>query len=151
MFVQDIDKQISDYKARIEALEAERQAQSKKIEGFKAFEAAIAKVTADYSVTREELYLSKGDELLEWVKSLSKHSNRPEVYNDLKSYFARVIGREGNTPKKAAAKATGPKLEVGSYRNPHSGETVEKIKRNPRELDSWIREYGLDTVQSWKL
>ncbi|WLD56922.1 DNA binding protein [Salinispirillum sp. LH 10-3-1] len=151
MFVQDIDKQIEDYKARIEALEAERKAQAKKIEGFDAFEAAIQKVSAEFHVSREELYLSKGDELLEWVKSLSKHSNRPEVYNDLKSYFARVIAREGTASKKPAAKSTGPKLEVGSYRNPHSGETVEKIKRNPRELDSWISEYGLDTVQSWKL
>lgn len=151
MFVQDIDKQIEDYKARIQSLEAERAAQAKKIEGFDAFEAAIAKVSADYGVSRDELYMSKGDELVEWVKSMSKLAHRPDAYNDLKSYFARVIGREGNAPKKAAAKSTGPKLEVGSYRNPHTGETLEKIKRNPKDLDNWISEYGLDTVQSWKL
>lgn len=151
MFVQEIDRKIEKAKEEIQKLEAERAAHAKKQEGFDAFEKKIEKVVNDYGVSREELYLSKGDEIVNWVKSLSKLSERPEVYNELKSYFARVIAREGTSRKTPKAKSTGPKLEVGTYKNPHTGETIEKIKRNPKTLDAWLEEYGFETVKGWKV
>ncbi|MCH8552954.1 MAG: DNA binding protein [Natronospirillum sp.] len=152
MFVQEIDRKIEEFKSEIEKLEAERAAQAKKLEGFSAFENDIQKVCRDFGVSREELFVSQGDYLVEWVKSLNKLSERPEVYNELKAYFARVIAREGSTRKSPAKKASsGPKLEVGSYKNPKTGETIEKIKRNPKTLDEWISEHGIETVRSWKV
>lgn len=152
MFVQEIDRKIEAFKSEIEKLEAERAAQAKKLEGFKAFENDIERVCRDYGVSREELFLSQGDYIVDWVKSLNKLSERPEAYNELKAYFARVIAREGNTRKSPARKASkGPKLEVGTYKNPETGETIEKIKRNPKTLDEWIAEHGIDKVRSWKV
>lgn len=152
MYVQEIDRKIEQAREELERLEAERRAQEKKVEGFKAFENDILKVCSDFGVSREELFLSQGDNIVEWVKSLSKLAERPEVYNDLKSYFARVIAREGNTRKAPTkAKASGPKLEVGKYKNPNTGEVIEKIKRNPKTLDNWLEEYGFETVKGWKV
>lgn len=152
MLVNDIDRKIEQFKEEIEKLESKRAAEAKKFEGMEAFEGKIQSVCDEYGVTRDELYLSKGDDILNWVKSLGKLSDRPEVYNELKSYFARIIAREGPGKKTPAkSKASGPKLEVGSYKNPHSGEVIEKIKRNPKTLDTWLAEHGFDTVQSWKV
>lgn len=152
MFVQEIDRKIEEFKSEIEKLEAERAAQAKKLEGFTAFENDIQKVCRDFGVSREELFVSQGDYIVEWVKSLNKLAERPEVYNELKAYFARVIAREGSTRKSPAKKASsGPKLEVGSYKNPKTGETIKKIKRNPKTLDEWISEHGIETVRSWKV
>ncbi|TGG95857.1 hypothetical protein E4656_05505 [Natronospirillum operosum] len=152
MFVQEIDKKIEAFKSEIEKLEAERAAQAKKLEGFTAFENDIQKVCRDFGVSREELFLSQGDYIVDWVKSLSKLGERPEVYNELKAYFARVIAREGTTRKSPAKKANkGPKLEVGTYKNPKTGEKIEKIKRNPKTLDEWIKEHGFETVRGWKV
>jgi hypothetical protein len=44
-----------------------------------------------------------------------------------------------------------PKLEVGRYKNPATHEIIEKIKRNPRQLEDWINEYGFETVRTWKV
>lgn len=152
MYVQEIDRKIEQAREELERLESERRAQEKKVEGFTAFENDIQKVCSDYGVSREELFLSQGDKLVDWVKSLSKMAERPDVYNELKSYFARVIAREGNTRKTPSkAKSDGPKLEVGEYKNPHTGEVITKIKRNPKTLDNWLNEYGFDTVKGWKV
>ncbi|MEX1058117.1 MAG: hypothetical protein WED11_10315 [Natronospirillum sp.] len=152
MLVNDIDRKIEEFRGEIEKLESKRAAEAKKFEGMEAFEGKVQSVCDEYGLTRDELYLSKGDEIVSWVKALSKLPDRPEVYNELKSYFARVIAREGTGKKvPAKAKSTGPKLEVGSYKNPHSGEVIEKIKRNPKTLDGWLTEYGFATVQGWKV
>lgn len=152
MYVQEIDRKIEQAKEELERLEAERKAHEKKREGFTAFEKEIQKVSTEYGVSREELYLSQGENIVNWIKSMNKLSERPDVYNELKSYFARVIAREGNTRKAPTkAKPAGPKLDVGKYKNPHTGEVIEKIKRNPKTLDNWLSEHGFSTVSSWKV
>lgn len=151
MFIQDIDRKIEDYKKEIAKLEANRALQAKKAEGFVEFAKTIDQFCEQYGVSEEELFLSQSDRLLSVVKSLSKRQPRPDFIFELKTYFVRLAQREGMTKKTAPKKVSGPRLEVGSYRNPTTGETVEKIKRNPKQLDQWLAEYGLAKVQSWKV
>lgn len=42
-----------------------------------------------------------------------------------------------------------PLLRVGVYKNPNTGETIEKTKRTPKQLEQWIIEHGLKEVISW--
>jgi hypothetical protein len=151
MFIQDIDKKIEDYKKEIAKLEENRAKQAKKAEGFATFAKSIDQFCADYGVSEEELFLSQSDRLLASVKTLSKRQPRPDLVNDLKAYFIRLAQREGVSKKSVLKQTAGPRLAVGSYRNSKTGETIEKIKRNPKTLDLWIEEYGFATVQSWKV
>lgn len=151
MYIQDIDKKIEDYKKEIAKLEASRALQAKKAEGFNAFSQSIDQFCQEYGVTEEELFLSQSDRLLKAIKLLSKRQPRPELVEQLKVYFSRLLQREGVSKKPATKQPSGPRLVVGTYRNPNTNETVEKIKRNPKVLDQWLAEYGFTTVQNWKV
>jgi hypothetical protein len=151
MYIQDIDQKIADYKKEIAKLESHREMQAKKTEGFKAFSKAIDQFCSDYGVSEDELFLSQSDRLLATLKSLSKRQPRPALVADLKAYFVRLAQREGVSKKPSSRQPSGPRLEVGHYRNPNTGETIEKIKRNPKTLDQWLNEYGFAKVQSWKV
>lgn len=67
-----------------------------------------------------------------------------------KKYSVVMRRLTGDIKTVTTTKTTEPKLLVGVYRNPHTGEAIEKIKRNPKPLDQWIEEYGFDTVAGWK-
>lgn len=151
MYIQDIDKKIEDYKKEIQKLEANKALHAKKVEGFKSFSNTIEAFCQEYGVTEEELFLSQSDRLLKVIKSLAKREPRPELVDQLKGYFSRLAQREGVTKKSATKKPSVPRLAVGVYRNPHTGETIEKIKRNPKPLDQWLAQYGFATVQSWQV
>jgi len=151
MFIQDIDQKIADYKKEIAKLETHKELQAKKVEGFKAFSKAIDQFCTDYGVSQEELFLSQSDRLLAVIKLLSKRQPRPDLVADLKAYFVRLAQREGISKKASSKQPAGPRLAVGTYRNPNTGESIEKIKRNPKTLDLWLAEHGFAKVQSWKV
>ncbi len=150
----DIDNEIEKARQELERLKEQKALQQKKMEGVDKFRQQMDEICNEYGLSREELILGLGSDLVEWVKTLNRLPERPESFNELKSYFARIIGREGTGRKggaSSAAASTGPKLEVGTYRNPHTGESIEKIKRNPKTLENWLREHGIETVRSWKV
>ena len=42
------------------------------------------------------------------------------------------------------------KRPVQRYENPHTGEVVETRGGNHKTLNAWRKQYGKDTVQSWR-
>jgi len=67
----------------------------------------------------------------------------------LKKHFEKALKKEERKDKVSSLPK--PKLAVGRYKNPATHETVEKIKRNPRQLEDWINEYGFEVVRTWKI
>lgn len=144
----DIDKQIKQHQQKIEELQQLRAAYEKKLEGFKEFDTLIKRLCNENSLTEEELYVSRSEQIENWIVGLSKQANPSSIYLNLSKHFAR------RSPKVRSAKVSSlpkPKLAVGIYEHPYTHERIEKIKRNPRQLDQWIEEHGLSVVRTWKV
>ncbi|MCY0967182.1 hypothetical protein [Parathalassolituus penaei] len=145
---QDIDKQIQQHQQRILELEQLKKDHEKKLEGLKEFDLAIKRLCNQNSLTEAELYVSRSEQIEAWLVEMSRQESPSSIYNNLKKHFDRAQARGGKREKKSTLPK--PKLAVGVYRNPATQEKVEKIKRNPRQLDQWIAEYGFETVRTWK-
>lgn len=146
----DLDKKIQEHEAKIEELRQQKEAQAKRMEGFEQYQEEVRKLFDEYGISEYDIFTARSKAIIEWVKAQGKKADKPEFYEELQAYFARVGGVKG-TRKKAAKTATGPKLAIGTYENPKTGERVEKKRRNPKPLDVWIEEHGIETVQGWKV
>ena len=144
----DIDKQIEQHQQKIQELEQLKKDHEKKLEGVQEFNDEILRLCGEKSLSESELYASRSEQIEAWVLDMARHSEPSSIYVNLKKHFERIGGRNSKKDKKPAVAK--PKLAVGTYRNPTTDEVVEKIKRNPRQLDEWIREHGLETVKEWK-
>ena len=151
----DYDKEIASMKQKLAELEASKQNHEKKLEGIRKLDEAITSFARDYGVDEGELYLARSAQIVEWIKTLAKRADRPYIYDALKDYFINISRAESRKaagkPKRAVKAVNEAVLSVGAYRNPYSGETVEKKKRNPKLLERWLEEYGLDAVREWKI
>ncbi|WP_108124585.1 hypothetical protein [Saccharospirillum mangrovi] len=149
----DLDKKIQEHEAKIEELRKQKEAQAKRMEGFEQYQDEVRKLFDEYGISEYDLFTARANAIVEWVKAQGKKADKPEFYDELNAYFARVGGAKAGGRKRAkggAAKAaTGPKLAIGVYENPNTGERVEKKRRNPKPLDVWIEEHGFETVQGW--
>lgn len=154
---QELDKEIELHKKKIAELEQLKIDQEKKIEGFTEFDQTIKRLCNQMALTEAELYVSRGDQILDWIQSLGKAENPGRIYEGLKKHFEKVLKKDsrkgaGNGGRKEKVSTLPkPKLPVGRYKNPATHEAVEKIKRNPRQLDEWINEYGFEVVRTWKV
>ncbi|GAA6144083.1 hypothetical protein [Thalassolituus maritimus] len=155
VFDQDIDKQIRQHQQQIAELEQLKKDQEKKIEGIKEFDVVIKRLCNQNALTEEELYVSRSEQIEGWLIAMAKSEAPSSIYTNLKRHFEKTIARDARKGDKKAEKKTStlpkPKLAVGTYRNPATQEKVEKIKRNPRQLDQWIEEHGLQVVRTWKI
>lgn len=96
----------------------------------------------------------KGDKGLEQeIEFESKLRSLLGEYNkSLKDVVAILDPQAGLKGRRAAAepeKATRKPRELKTYKNPHSGETIQTKGGNHTVLKSWKAEYGSDTVESW--
>ena len=153
VFATDIDKQIQQHQQKIQELEKLKVDQEKKFEGIKEFDVQIKRLCNQNSLTEEELYVSRAEKIENWIVGLSQNESPSSIYKNLKKHFEKVIAKEARGGAKATKPSTlpKPKLAVGVYQNPATHEKVEKIKRNPRQLDEWIAEYGFEIVKTWKV
>jgi hypothetical protein len=133
---QELDKEIELHKKKIAELEQLKLDQEKKIEGFNEFDQTIKRLCNTMSLTEAELYVSRGDQ-------------PGRIYEALKKHFEKELKKDERKEKKSSLPK--PKLSVGRYKNPATHEVVEKIKRNPRQLEDWINEYGFEIVRTWKV
>ncbi len=146
---QELDKEIELHKKKIAELEQLKLDQAKKIEGFNEFDQTIKRLCNLMALTEAELYVSRGDQILSWVQDLGKSEKPGRIYEGLKKHFEKELKKDGR--KEKVSSLPKPKLAVGRYKNPATHETIEKIKRNPRQLEDWINEYGFETVRTWKV
>lgn len=138
------DALIEQKKREIEALEQKKQQEAKRQEGLRQLDAKFAGFFDEFALSQEDYFAFKQKEIEKWIKSEARSEAPAAIVDVLNAYFSRYDGK-----KKKAPVVSGPKLKVGTYRNPHTGEKVEKIKRNPKTLDQWIEQYGFGTVESW--
>jgi effector-binding domain-containing protein len=150
---QELDKEIELHKKKIVELEQLKLDQEKKIEGFNEFEQTIKRLCNQMALTEAELYVSRGDQILAWVESMGKAEKPGRIYETLKKHFEKTLKKDSRKEgrKDKVSTLPKPKLAVGCYNNPATHETIEKIKRNPRQLEDWINEYGFETVRTWKV
>ena len=150
---QELDKEIELHKKKIAELEQLKLDQEKKIEGFVEFDQTIKRLCNNMALTEAELYVSRGDQIISWIEALGQDDRPGRIYETLKKHFEKVLKKEARKDGKKEKISTlpKPKLEVGRYKNPATHEIIEKIKRNPRQLEDWINEYGFETVRTWKV
>ncbi|AMX03384.1 hypothetical protein [Microbulbifer thermotolerans] len=152
---EQIEQQIAEHQAKIEELQQQMALVERKKQGAIAFDKALINLAAEYDMVEEEFFVVRGKEIVEWLVSQLNDENAPDFVHTLKSRVARVLKKESDTPRRTrratASKSSEPKLETGHYRNPYTGATVEKKKRNPKQLSQWIEEHGLETVKEWKI
>ena len=149
---QELDKEIEQHKKRIAELEQLKLDQEKKIVGFDEFDQTIRRLCNQMALTEAELYVSRGDQILDWIQNLGKTENPGRIYESLKKHFEKALKKESRKEEKEKVSSLPkPKLPVGRYKNPATHESIEKIKRNPRQLDEWINQYGFETVRTWKV
>lgn len=145
----DIDKQIKQHQQKIEELEALRVSHEKKLEGLKQFDNEINRLCNENSLTEAELYVSRSEQIESWLIGMAKKENPSSIYQNLAKHFARTATRGSKEKKKTSLPK--PKLAVGVYEHPFTHERIEKKRRNPRQLDEWVKEHGLPTVRTWKV
>jgi len=154
----DFDRQILEAKQLIEALEEKKAKQETRNEGMIAFDSAVREIFNKFGLTERDLFLMKSAPIVEWVKNVGEAETQPGFYEDLKDYFYKLLEKDvkSDLRKKTVPKAkkipgaVKPTLVIGVYRNPITEEVVEKKRRNPKPLDLWLEEFGLETVSSWK-
>jgi|TARA_R110001592_G_scaffold92995_3_gene270397 hypothetical protein len=144
----DIDKRIQQHQQKIVELEQMKKEHEKKLKGLEAFGVEIKRLCEQNDLSESELYVSRSEQIENWILEMSRQESPLPIYNSLRKHFERAGVRSGKREKKIVQPK--PKLEVGTYRNPNTNESVDKIKRNPRQLDQWIAEFGMDTVKTWK-
>ncbi|WP_323845550.1 hypothetical protein [Microbulbifer magnicolonia] len=150
-----IEQQIAEHQAKIEELQEQMARAERKKDGVIAFDKALVNLAAEYQMDEEELFVARGPQIVDWLVGQLNDENAPDFVQTLKARVARALKKEGEAPRRArraqSAKVSEPKLETGHYRNPYTGATVEKKKRNPKPLSQWIEEHGLEKVKEWKI
>ena len=151
-----IEQQIAEHQAKIEELQQQMAAAEKKKQGVIAFDKALVNLAAEYEMDEEELYVARGEQIVDWLVGLLDDEDAPDFVRTLKARVARNLKRQGETPRRAGRRAASdkpaePKLETGHYRNPYTNATIEKKKRNPKQLNQWVAEHGLEKVKTWKI
>ena len=149
----DYDKQIDDLRRKMEELEKLKHMHVKKLEGVQKFNEMMEQLVREYSMSESELWVARSESVVNWIKASGKE-DPPLFWRNLKEYFAGVIEREAKASKRGPKKKekdpiNNPTLPTGVYRNPFTSEKIEKKRRNPKQLDAWIEEFGFTEVRTW--
>ncbi len=152
----DYDQQIAELRRKMEELETLKNMHVRKLEGVRRFQELVATLVNEFGLTEQELFVSRADAIVAWIKASARDGAEPPMYwQQLRDYFASApapksakAGRRSGG-KKEKDPINNPTLPTGVYRNPFSGERIEKKRRNPKQLDAWIDEFGFTEVRSW--
>lgn len=144
----NIDELIAAEEQKIERLKIAKKELEAKREALKDITSEFDSIMENHGITENDYFSSIAGELESWVLE----SPDSAIYKSLAKHFGKQAAKAEKMPT-AEKKSTlpKPKLKVGSYRNPATGETVQKIKRSPKILDQWIEEYGFAIVRTWKI
>ena len=148
----DYDKQIADLRRKMEELENLKNMHVKKLEGVQRFQELVATLVREFGLSESELFVARSEAIVAWIKASGK-DEPPLYWRQLKDYFAAVIEKEQKPGKRGGKQKKdpihNPTLPTGVYRNPFTNEKIEKKRRNPKQLDNWIGEFGFTEVRSW--
>lgn len=150
----DYDHQIAELRRKMEELETLKNMHVRKLEGVRRFQELVATLVSEFGLTEQELFVSRADAVVAWIKGSAKAGAEPPLYwQELRDYFATAASKPAKGGKRGGKKEkdpiNNPTLPTGVYRNPLTGERIEKKRRNPRQLDAWVDEFGFTEVRSW--
>lgn len=143
----NIDDLIAAEQEKLEQLMLAKKEIEEKKEMLKEVAAEFDSIFEKYGITENEYYAFISENLEAWIKEASE----TPLYDSLSKHFEKQANKaEKNSAVEKTSSLPKPKLKVGTYRNPATGEAVQKIKRSPKILDQWIEEYGFAVVRTWK-
>ena len=75
-----------------------------------------------------------------------------DEYNKSAKDVLQVLGAIDHSVSsvKAEGASSRPKRPLKTYKNPHSGETVQTRGGNHKTLNEWREKYGKEAVQGWQ-
>ncbi|AZZ47631.1 transcriptional regulator [Pseudomonadaceae bacterium SI-3] len=119
-----------------------------KIAEYRALEAQIGEQLKRLEALKADSALKKEIEFEQKLKALLEKYDMS--LKDIIGIFEPDAG--GNARKGAAPTAKISRREriVKRYKNPSNGEIVETKGGNHKVLKAWKKEYGNDTVESWR-
>lgn len=153
--IETIDAEMGALQKQIQELERRRTMHGKKMKAVGKVREQLAKLLADEGLQEAELFTIISDRIVVWLKASAPAAGQsaPSYWIELQEYF----GAQGKSVKRAPAtkrsravpEGMPAPLRAGLYRNPHTGASVQKIRRPPAMLASWCEQYGLEEVRSW--
>lgn len=150
----DYDHQLAELRRKMEEIEKLKNMHVRKLEGLQRFQDLVATLGRDFDLSEQELFVARADAIVDWIKAAAKGGGEPPLYwQQLRDYFASAASKPAKAGKRGAKKEkdpiNNPTLPTGVYRNPFTNERIEKKRRNPKQLDNWIDEFGFTEVRSW--
>lgn len=150
----DYDHQLAELRRKMEEIEKLKNMHVRKLEGLQRFQELVATLGRDFDLSEQELFVARADAIVDWIKGAAKGGGEPPLYwQQLRDYFASAASKPAKAGKRGAKKEkdpiNNPTLPTGVYRNPFTSERIEKKRRNPKQLDNWIDEFGFTEVRSW--
>ena len=126
MFDQDLDLKIKEHEEKIEELRQLKEAQAKRQEGYDLYHEQVRNLFDEYGISEYDIFDVRAKAIVDWLKAHGKKADKPAFFEELQSYFGRQSGSKGSRKAAKPAKSTGPKLEIGVYVHPNTGERIEK-------------------------
>lgn len=157
--VENIDAEIETIKSRIQTLEKDRRLYVQKSQGVSRLREELDGLLGKYALSEREYLTVISDRIVDFIRSGEPKPGEaaPRYWTELAGYFEQAGGRHAKpTGKQKAPRiktdaAEAPVLKAGRYYNPHTGITLQKIRRPTREFQEWINEYGVEAVAKWKV
>ncbi|WP_221794246.1 hypothetical protein [Oceanobacter mangrovi] len=151
----NLDELIQNERAKLEELLRLKEQQQQKIDALQSITSEFDAGLKKHGISANEYFGFIAGNLEQWIKGAE---NLP-IYDSLAKHFSKVAAKAAAAaaanpvaePAEKVSTLPKPKLKVGSYRNPATNEVVEKIKRNPKQLDQWVEDYGFAVVRTWKM
>lgn len=146
-----LNAEIEQYENVLADLKAARESALKKEEGLNLYTSYLTTLEREYGLTEEDLFSRRSVQIGDWITTTLARQKKSALLNRLEKFMedrAKQLSRKKPLQGRAQpAKALTP----GVYRHPMTLETLEKKTRAPKELNFWVLEHGLDTVQNWKV
>jgi hypothetical protein len=150
MFDQDLDLKIKEHEEKIEELRHLKEAQANRQKGYDLYHEQVRSLFDEYGISEYDIFDARAKAIVDWLKAHGKKTDTPAFFDELQAYFARQDGNKATRKKVKADKPAGPKLAIGIYVHPNTGERIEKKRRNPKTLDEWIEAFGIEEVAQWR-
>lgn len=125
--------------ARKSAMTAE--IEKKKALGLQLLGDSVPAILKEHHLTFDDFLENNNILVLQWIKRVAIEGGSPEGMIDELHEILKLDCSPTKTNENT--------LKMGRYLNPHSGEEIDKIRRNPKQLDDWIDQYGIETVKTW--
>lgn len=142
-----IDLAIEQKQQKIDELLVQRKAaEAKESAAQRAADSAMS-ILKEHGLDIDDLFDLHSKRIRTWI--VKQRGESGTVWSDLRSHFRLHGDKPVSTTAKAGTKE--PPLAAGTYHNPYNQQSVDKRTRAPKVLRQWVEQYGLMTVETWRV